>query len=289
MKLGLHVNSFSWPGDVPEIGPTLARIAVAAEDAGFARLTVMDHLWQISMLGEENDAMLEAYTTLGFVAARTRTIELSTLVTGAVYRSPGLLAKAVTTLDVLSGGRAWLGIGAAWNEQEATGLGLSYAPTVERFERLEEALQICLQMWSDDDGPYAGKYYTLGSTLNSPQPVSRPRPRILIGGAGERLTLKLVAKYADACNVFGGPDSGHKLSVLREHCNRLGRDYEAIEKTAILSLSLDGEGGVDGLLERLRMLHEFGFTTVHGSVADGSSIEPLEKIGSVVIPEISGW
>ncbi|MCW2524124.1 MAG: class F420-dependent oxidoreductase [Frankiales bacterium] len=289
MKLGLHVSSFTWPGGDAQLGPTLGTIATTAEQAGFSRLSVMDHVWQISMVGEEDENMLESYTALGFLAGLTSRLELLTLVTGVTYRAPGLLAKQVSTLDVLSGGRALLGIGAGWNEQEASGLGLDFAGVLGRFERLEEAIQICLQMWSADTGPYSGKHYTLASTLNAPQPLSSPRPRILIGGAGERKTLRLVAQYADACNIFGGADAGHKLNVLRAHCERLGRDYDAIEKTAVLSLDLDGEGGVDGLLTRLRALHELGFATVHGSVPNVSAIAPLEKIGASVIPEIANW
>jgi F420-dependent oxidoreductase-like protein len=288
MKLGLHVNNFTWPGGSARVGATLAQIAKTADEVGFARLSVMDHVWQISMNGTEDEPMLEAYTTLGFLASQTKNVELLALVTGATYRAPGLLAKAVTTLDVLSGGRAWLGIGAGWNGEEATGLGLDFQGTSERFERLEEAIQICLQMWSDSTRPYAGRHYVLSATLNSPAAVSNPRPRIMIGGAGERKTLRLVAKYADACNIYGGPDAGRKLTVLREHCEREGRDYDSIEKTAISSLSID-EGGVAGLLERLRALHDLGFATVHGSVAGVADIKPLETIGREVIPEIAGW
>jgi alkanesulfonate monooxygenase SsuD/methylene tetrahydromethanopterin reductase-like flavin-dependent oxidoreductase (luciferase family) len=182
-----------------------------------------------------------------------------------------------------------LGLGAGWNEEEAVGLGLGYAPTAERFERLEEALQICLQMWSDSDGPYAGRHYTLGSTLNSPQALSTPRPRIMIGGGGEKKTLRLVAKYADACNLFGGPEAAHKLDVLREHCAREGRDYDSIEKTVTTNLSLDEDGGTGALLERLRGLHELGFTTAHGSIAGVESLKPLEVLGREVVPEISTW
>jgi F420-dependent oxidoreductase-like protein len=287
VKLGLHVNSFTWPGGAGELGPTLGSIARTAEDVGFARLSVMDHVWQISMVGEEDEPMLESYTALGFLAGVTSRIELLALVTGVTYRAPGLLAKQVSTLDVLSGGRALLGIGAGWNEQEATGLGLEFAGVVERFERLEEAIKICLQMWSEDTGSFTGKHYTLASTLNAPQPLSRPR--IVIGGAGERKTLKLVAQYADACNIFGGADAEHKLNVLRKHCDRIGRDYDEIEKTAVLSLDVEGDGGIDGLLDRLRKLHELGFSTVHGSVPDVSAIVALEKLGSSVIPEISTW
>jgi F420-dependent oxidoreductase-like protein len=289
VKLGLHVSSFTWPGGPAEISPTLTRVARTAESVGFAKLTVMDHLWQIQVIGPKEQDMLEAYTTLGFLAGQTSTIELFTLVTGVTYRSPGLLAKAVSTLDVLSGGRAWLGLGAAWNEEEAAGLGLSYAPTAERFERLEEALQICLQMWSEDEGPYQGAHYTLGSTLNRPQPLSKPHPRIMIGGGGEKKTLRLVAKYADACNIFGTPDAARKLTVLREHCDREGRDYDEIEKTATTSLSLDADGGTAGLLARLRVLHEMGITTAHGSIPNVDSLTPLEIIGRDVIPEIKSW
>jgi F420-dependent oxidoreductase-like protein len=289
VKLGLHLNSFTWPGGDAQLGPTLHKIATTAEDVGFSRLSMTDHVWQISMLGEEDEQMIEAYTALGYLAGVTSRLELLTLVTGVTYRAPGLLAKAVSTLDVLSGGRALLGLGAGWNEQEATGLGLDYASVAERFERLEEAIQICLQMWSPDNGPYVGKHYTLASTLNAPQPVSTPRPRIVIGGAGERKTLRLVAQYADACNIFGGDDAGHKLDVLRAQCDRVGRDYDSIEKTAVLPLDTDREGGLDGLLNRLRALHEVGFGTVHGWVPEVASLAPLEKIGSVVIPEVSSW
>jgi F420-dependent oxidoreductase-like protein len=296
MKLALHVNSFTWPEGPSSIGPKLVEIARAADDLGFARLSVMDHVWQIYINGPKEQEMLEAYTALGFLAAQTTKVELLTLVTGVTYRAPGLLAKAVTTLDVLSGGRAWLGIGAAWNEAEADGLGLGYGPTSERFERLEEAIQICLQMWGASVAPYAGKHYTLASTLNSPQPLANAeraagRPRIMIGGGGEKKTLRLVAKYADACNLSGGDlaQAAAKLDVLREHCAQEGRDYAAIEKTAILPLRPDDEGGVGALLERLRGLHELGFTTVHGAVAGVAAITPLEVLGSEVIPEIATW
>jgi alkanesulfonate monooxygenase len=288
VKLGLHINHFTWPGGEAELGSTLARVAVVAEEVGFARLSVMDHVWQISMIGDEDEPMLESYTTLGFLAAQTKRVELLALATAVTYRAPGLLAKAVTTLDVLSGGRAWLGIGAGWNQEEAVGLGLGFASTSERFERLEEALQICRQMWSPETAPYAGRHYVLSSTLNAPQAVSRPRPRIMIGGAGERRTLKLVAKYADACNVYGGPDAARKLDVLRKHCDREGRDYDLIEKTAITSLDLD-DGGTSALLERLRALHDLGFQSVHGSVAGVASFKPLERIGADVIDEIADW
>src|SRR6202050_761076 len=201
MKLGLHICDFTWPAGPSHLGAQLAEVAHAAEQAGVDRVSVMDHVWQIGNLGPPEHEMLEAYTALGWLAARTERVKLLTVVTAVVYRDPGLLAKAITTLDVLSGGRAILGIGAAWNEAESRGLGLLFPPTAERFERLEEALQIVGQMWSDSEAPYEGKHYHLERTLNSPQPLTRPRPPILIGGGGERKTLRLVAKYADAWNI----------------------------------------------------------------------------------------
>jgi len=214
MKIGVHVSSYTWPGGPQRLAQDLTRIAQAAEHNGFDKLSLMDHLWQITHNGPPEHEMLEAYTTLGYLAARTARIQLLALVTAAIYREPGLLAKAVTTLDVLSEGRAWLGIGAGSSEQEARGLGLTFPAAGQRFERLEEALQICLQMWSDNDGPYAGKHYRLARTLNSPQPLTRPHPPILIGGGGEKKTLRLVAQYAQACNLFAGPDLPRKLDVL---------------------------------------------------------------------------
>ena len=217
MELALHVANFTWTSGPTQLGASLARLAKATEDAGFAAITVMDHLWQIGVVGPPEEEMLEAYTTLGFLAAHTERVRLHALVTAVTYRSPGLLAKIVSTLDVLSGGRGVLGIGAAWNDEEASGLGLDFPPTAERFERLEETLQICLQMWSGSDAPYEGAHYQLGRTLNSPASISQPRPRIMIGGTGERKTLRLVAQYADACNIFPSPDVAHKLDVLRGH------------------------------------------------------------------------
>jgi alkanesulfonate monooxygenase len=234
--------------------------------------------------------MLEAYTALGFLAAHTTTITLNTLVTGVVYREPGLLAKAMTTLDVLSGGRAMLGIGAAWNAEESAGLGFPFPPTAERFERLEEALQIILQMWSDNEGPYEGKHYRLGRTLNSPQPLSSPRPRIMIGGSGEKKTLRLVAQYADACNLFGAGDLAHKLDVLREHCASLGRDYNTIEKTAITPFELGIKGeGAEEMLDRLRGMHDLGVTVATGSLRGPDGPEGVAAYGEHIIPEISTW
>jgi len=234
MELDLHVSRFDWAGGPAGIGPGLADLARRAEAVGVRTLSVMDHFFQMDWMAPAEDPMLECYTALAFVAGSTTTLRLRTLVTGVTYRHPGLLAKTVTTLDVVSGGRAELGIGAAWYEREHRGLGVPFPPTAERFERLEEALQICLQMWSEDDGPYLGRHYELEATLCRPEPVSAPRPRIMIGGGGERKTLRLVAQYADACNIFGGPDEiAHKLDVLRRHCDDVGRDFADIEVTAM--------------------------------------------------------
>jgi len=289
VKLGLHVSNFTWPDGPGRIRTDLARIAATAEEQGFSKLSVMDHVWQIHMIGPPEHEMLEAYTTLGYLAARTETIELLAWVTAVVYRAPGLLAKAVTTLDVLSGGRAWLGIGAAWFEEEARGLGLPFPPVSERFERLEETLQICLQMWRGDDKPFDGRHYRLERTLNSPPAISRPHPPILIGGGGEKKTLRLVAKYAQACNLFPGPDLEHKLDVLRRHCDEVGRDYDEIEKTVMGPLDPgSGGGNVEDLLASMRRLAALGVTHYHGSVPGVASLTPLELLGQRVIPEVAG-
>jgi len=290
MKLGLHIADFTWPGGPSTIAAGLRRIATAAEDTGFTKLSVMDHLWQIHVVGPAENDMLEAYTTLGYLAAATERIELLAWVSAVVYREPGLLAKAVTTLDVLSGGRAWLGIGAAWNEDESHGLGLPFPPTAERFERLEEALQICLQMWSDSEAPYSGRHYTLTRTLNSPQSLQRPHPPILIGGAGEQKTLRMVAQYADACNLFASPDLAHKLDVLRGHCDRLGRDYDEIEKTVMTDLDpgVDGEK-VDALLAELERLGQLGIQHVHGRFPDMAGLRRIELLGERVIPVVESF
>jgi F420-dependent oxidoreductase-like protein len=290
MKIGLHIADFTWPGGPPHLAADLARVVTAAEQAGFARVSVMDHLWQIGGLGPPEHEMLEAYTTLGYLAAHTSRVELLSWVTAVVYREPGMLAKLVSTLDVLSGGRAWLGIGAAWNEAEARGLGLTFPPTAERFERLEEALQICLQMWSDNNGPYHGKHYRLDATLNSPQPLTKPHPPILIGGGGERKTLRLVAKYAQACNLFYSPELEHKLDVLRGHCETVGREYDEIEKTVMLGLDPGSQGeGIDPLLDRLRRLADLGISEVHGIVPEVWRIRPLELLGERVAAAVAAF
>jgi F420-dependent oxidoreductase-like protein len=233
MRIGLQVPNFSWPGGPEQLGPAFGRIARDADQAGVHSLWVMDHFFQIDVIGPPEEPMLEGYTALAYAAGITERITLGTMVTGAVYRHPGVLVKTVTTLDVLSGGRAWLSIGAAWNDEESRGLGIPFPPVAERFERLEETLQIARQMWAGDESPYHGKHYRLDRPLNSPPALRRPHPPILIGGGGEKKTLRLVAKYADACNLFDGPELPHKLQVLREHCDREGRDYAEIEKTVL--------------------------------------------------------
>lgn len=266
MKIGLHLSDFTFASGPGGLAADLTRVTAEAEEAGFARVSVMDHLWQISVHGPPEHDMLEAYTTLGYLAARTSRVDLLAWVTAVTYREPGMLAKLVSTLDVLSEGRAWLGIGAGWNEAEARGLGLGFPPLAERFERLEEALQICLQMWdADTEGPYDGRHYHLERTLNVPQPLHRPR--ILIGGGGERKTLRLVAKYADACNLLVGPELERKLDVLRGHCEAEGRPYDAIEKTAQMTLDL-GERGekVDAFLATLAEISKLGIQAVQGKV-----------------------
>src|SRR6476646_5102623 len=233
MQLDLHVSRFDWAGGPAGIGPGVADLTRRAEAIGVRTVSFMDHFFQMDRMAPAEDPMLEGYTALGFVAGCTERLRLRLLVTGVTYRHPGILAKTVTTLDVVSGGRAELGIGAAWYEREHLGRGVPYPPTAERFERLEEAIRICFQMWSDDNGVYEGKHYRLEETLCSPMPVSSPRPRIMIGGSGERKTLRLVAQYADACNIFGGADEvAHKLDVLRRHCDAVGRDPNEIEVTA---------------------------------------------------------
>ncbi|GAA1848381.1 LLM class F420-dependent oxidoreductase [Pseudonocardia ailaonensis] len=284
MKLGLHIADFTYPNGPTGLADDLTRIAVAAEEAGLSRISVMDHVFQIGPVGPIENDMLEAYTTLGYLAARTERVELLAWVTAVSYRDPGLLAKIVTTLDVLSKGRAMLGIGAAWNEEESRGLGLFFPSTKERFERLEETLQICLQMWGDDEGAYEGTHYTLARTMNSPQSLRRPHPPILIGGAGEKKTLRMVAQYADACNLFDGPELSHKLDVLRQHCDDLGRDYDTIEKT-VMGPAYASEP--KELVAHLEELGKLGIQQFHGLMPDVSEIEPIRRLGAEVVPAVA--
>lgn len=287
MKIGLQIPDFTGPG-AARLGADLATVARTADDAGFEFIAVMDHFFQINMVGPPEHDMLEAYTTLGYLVGCTSRAKLVTLVTGAVYRHPGILAKIVTTLDVLSGGRAWLGIGAAWNDEESRGLGIPFPPVAERFERLEETLQICLQMWSGDESPYQGKHYQLERPLNYPKALSAPHPPILIGGSGEKKTLRFVAKYAQACNLFPGPDLARKLDVLRAHCEAEGRDYDEIEKTCYFSFDVGAKGEKAGqVVDQLGNLAGLGFGAAIGAVAGVWDVTPLEIIGSEVIPAVA--
>ena len=263
------MSRFDWAGSPVAIGPGVSSLATRAEALGVRTMSFMDHFFQMDWMAPAEHPMLEGYTALGFVAGCTDRLRLRLLVTGVTYRHPGLLAKAVTTLDVVSGGRAELGIGAAWYEREHRGLGVPLPPVAERFERLEEAIQICLQMWSDDNGAYVGKHYRLEETLCSPPPVSRPRPRILIGGSGERKTLRLVAQYADACNIFGGPaEIAHKVEVLRRHCDALGRDPNEIEVTAMYR-DIPAGASVDEVVRGAEALADVGVSTlVTGAIGD---------------------
>jgi F420-dependent oxidoreductase-like protein len=285
VRLGLHISNFTWPEGAPRLGAVLADVASAADEAGFDRISVMDHVWQIGVHGPPEMDMLEAYTTLGFLAARTRAAKLMTMVTGVTYRDPGLLAKAVTTLDVISGGRAILGIGAAWNEEESRGLGLFFPSTKERFERLEETLRICKQMFAGDETPFEGKHYRLERPLNVPLPLSRPHPPILIGGGGEKKTLLLVAKYADSCNLFPTPELQHKLDVLKGHCEAVGRDYDEIEKTAMYRFDLGANGErVGEIIEDLRRLSAAGIAVAHGGIKDVYDLGQLEIFQKEILP-----
>jgi F420-dependent oxidoreductase-like protein len=238
MRLGLQINEFNWPGGDEVLGSTFAETVRRAEDAGFSSVWVMDHFYQIGFVGKPDDPMLEAYSALSYAAAVTSRIKLGAMVTGVTYRYPGVLVKQVTTLDVLSGGRAYLGIGAAWNEREHHDMGAPFPPLSERFERLEETVQIALQMWSGEVKPFNGKHYQLPEPICRPLPLSKPHPPIMIGGSGEQKTLRLVARYGDACNLFATPDIPHKLEVLKAHCEAEDRSYDDIEKTMLMNLNL---------------------------------------------------
>jgi len=286
MELGFHLAQLTFDSGPAQLAPTLARVAHDAEDGGITRLTVMDHFWQISAYGPPERDMLEAYTLLGFLAANTSKVLLHTMVTGVVYREPGVLAKAVSTLDVLSGGRAGLGIGAAWNEEEALGLGIPFPPIAERFERLEEALQIVLQMWSDSEEPYQGRHYRLGRTLSVPQPISQPRPYLVIGGVGERKTLRMVAQYADASNWFANADFPHLIDVLKGHCDAVGRDFDTIEKTA--QGRIDESTTRDALLAELERLRAYDVRAVYFSSPLSDPHRAVELLTSVT-GEVAEW
>ena len=287
MELDLHVSRFEWAGGPSGISEGIAGLAARAEAVGVRTLSFMDHFFQMEWMAPAEDPMLECYTALAFVAGRTQTMRLRALVTGVTYRHPGILAKTITTLDVVSQGRAELGIGAAWYDREHRGLGVPFPPTAERFERLEEAIQICLQMWSDDNGTYRGKHYQLDETLCSPAPVSAPRPRIMIGGSGERKTLRLVAQYADACNIFGGPeDVAHKLDVLRRHCDAVGRDPDEIEVTAMYR-DFPSDATADDLVRGAEAFAEIGVSTLVTSAVGDDPARYLETTFGPVVDRIA--
>jgi F420-dependent oxidoreductase-like protein len=294
MKLSVSIVDFAWPDGPAGIGPRVSRLAKAADQAGFDSIWVMDHLFQIGMNGPAEDPMLEAYATLGFLAGHTERIKLGTLVTAVSYRTPGLLIKTVTTLDVLSGGRAWLGIGAAWNDQESKGLGLHFPPTKQRYEQLEETLRIAKQMWAGDASPFDGEQFQLTNPLNNPNTLQSPHPPILIGGSGERKTLRLVAQYADACNLFDLPDKAvvkHKLDVLRQHCEDVGRPYDEIEKTIASGAALPGSGrdnpqSPQQLIDHYGELAELGFDHVIFGPAGPWTDADFDLYASIV-PEVA--
>ncbi|MCC7451646.1 MAG: LLM class F420-dependent oxidoreductase [Anaerolineae bacterium] len=292
MRIGLQIPSFTWPGGPPEIGKRLAEIARTADDNGFYSIWVMDHFFQIQFVGQPDEPMLEGYSALNYLAGITTRVKLGTLVTGVVYRHPGILVKTASTLDVLSGGRAYLGIGAAWNEQEAKGLGIPFPPIKERFERLEEALQIAHQMWADSTAPYNGQHYQLAEPINSPQALTKPHPPILIGGMGEKKTLRLVAQYADACNFFarmGADVLREKFNVLRQHCEAVRRPYDQIERTTLDTVILaPGQQSASDIISHCESLAALGVQHAIFNMPNVSEITPLETFGRTIIPAVAG-
>ena len=292
MRIGLQVPNFTFPGGSAHLGDVIGSLAQQAERAGFYSFWVMDHFFQIPAVGKPENEMLEGWSTLAFVAGRTNHLRLGTLVTGVTYRHPGILVKTATALDVLSQGRAYFGVGAAWNEQEHQGLGVPFPPLTERFERLEELLQIARQMWAGDERPYHGKHYSLERPLNSPTSVQRPHPPIMIGGGGEQKTLRLVAQYGDACNLFArlGDDTlRHKLDVLRQHCETVGRPYDEIERTALATMRITRDGHDHTVtpaqaLERLAGLAALGFDQVIINGGDVHDPAYFDLVGAEVIP-----
>jgi len=291
MRIGLQVPSFSWPGGAREIGARFAEIARTADDAGFASFWVMDHFFQIPMVGPAEQEMLESYSALSYAAGVTTRVALGAMVTGVTYRHPGVLVKTATTLDVLSRGRAYLGIGAAWFDREHAGLGVPFPPLAERFERLEETLRIAHQMWSPENGPFQGKHYRLAETLCSPAPVSSPRPKILIGGLGEKKTLRFVARYADACNLFEflGPEGiAKKLDVLRRHCDAAQRDFASIEKTTLGTAWLaPGKHSAASVIASCRALAAIGVQQAIFNLPNVHELAPLEVFGKEIIPALA--
>lgn len=294
MRLGLQVPNFTWQQDQGLLGDTFGLIAERAERAGLYSLWVMDHFFQIGVVGPPENEMLEGWTALAFAAGRTNRIKLGTMVTGITYRHPGILVKTATTLDVLSHGRAYFGIGAAWNEQEHKGLGIPFPPLAERFERLEETLQIALQMWQGNEQPYNGKHYTLERPLNSPRAVQTPHPPILIGGGGERKTLRLVAQYGDGCNLFarlGNDELRRKLDILRDHCASLGRNYNEIEKTTlnVMPITRDGRNNTlspSAAIDIFAEQAELGIDQAIFSMPNVNELEPFDVLANEIVPVV---
>ncbi|MFN8616651.1 MAG: LLM class F420-dependent oxidoreductase [Dehalococcoidia bacterium] len=287
MELGLQISNFTWKGRGPKLGETLADIARTAEDVGFSSLWVMDHLFQIPPIGSARMEMLEPYTALAFIAAQTKTATVGTMVTGVTYRNPGYLCKQVSTLDVLSGGRAVLGLGAAWFDREHRAYGIPFPPLKERFERLEETILVLKQLWSREDGRFEGRHYTFKETLNSPQPLQKPHPPLLIGGRGEKKTIKLAAKYANAYNIHtDDPEvASHKFAVLRAHCEAAGRDYNEIKRTVLMAMDPGEAGERSGeLVEQLGRMAEAGAQAAYGYLPHVDRLEPLEVAGRDVLP-----
>ncbi len=292
MHIGLQIPSFKYPGGTAAIRPTLKKIVTTAEAAGFYSFWVMDHYYQIQgLFGEDHtDPMLESYTTLGYLAGLTEKAYLGVLVTGVIYRHPSVLMKMVNTLDILSGGRAYLGIGAAWYEEEAKGFGIPYPSTAERFDLLEDNLKLATALWAGDKVAFEGKRLSVPAITNNPRPLSNPHPRILIGGTGPNKTLRMVAQYADACNIgewVGAENMQKSLDTLKAHCEALGRDYGSIEKTCLCSVNLSGSDTVASTIQRLAPLAKMGFTHVIFNMPDVSGLTSLEAFGKDIIPAVA--
>ncbi len=292
MRIGLQIWSFNWPGSPENIGSKLGELASAADAAGFYSLWVMDHFFQMDRAADAHEPMMEGYTTQAFMAARTKNIKHGLMVTGGFYRHPGILIKTVNTLDVLSGGRAYFGIGAGWYEREALGLGVPFPPMKERFARLEEILQIALHMWKGDESPYNGKYYQLAEPISRPQVLSKPHPPILIGGGGEKKTLKLVAQYGDACNLFASPASldvlAHKLDVLKQHCAEVGRNYNEIEKTTLGRGDMTTLTSAQEIVDYCGRLAALGINQAIFNLTN-YDVAQIERYGKEVIPAVAGF
>lgn len=292
MHIGLQIPSFKYPGGTAAIRPKLKEIVTTAEASGFYSLWVMDHYYQIKgLFGEAyTDPMLESYATLGYFAGLTEKAYLGVLVTGVIYRHPAVLMKMVNTVDILAGGRTYFGIGAAWYEAEAIGNGIPYPSTSERFEQLEDSLQLAKALWPTDEIAFAGKHYSAPAITNNPRPLSTPHPRIMIGGTGPKKTLSMVARYADACNIgdwVGTENMQKALDTLKEHCDKLGRDYDTIEKTSLCTVNLSDKDTVAGTINRIKQLSVMGFTHVIFNMPDVYKIAPLETFAREIIPAVA--